>query len=183
LFGPQFTHGRGAVILWLDVIVSVVLVAAPVMTLYGAPEYRTVVTPLCMAAFILYLWDDALAASNNPATASLFQKRRKVMKGALIVFQRGQCSMRCRILDLSDTGALLPRRTFFSARANSCSNQKSANRVTARSCGVRQTGSEFGSALPTLNSRLARCGGRKCKTHLLLGQKRVGSSKLFDRGR
>jgi hypothetical protein len=32
---------------------------------------------------------------------------RQVIKGALIVFQKGNCSMRCRILDLSETGAML----------------------------------------------------------------------------
>jgi hypothetical protein len=29
------------------------------------------------------------------------------MKSALIIFQQGHCSMRCRILDLSETGSLL----------------------------------------------------------------------------
>lgn len=33
--------------------------------------------------------------------------RRRVLKGATIVFQSGHCSMRCQILNMSDTGALL----------------------------------------------------------------------------
>ena len=33
--------------------------------------------------------------------------RRRVLKNALIIFQRGNCSMRCKILDVSDTGAML----------------------------------------------------------------------------
>jgi hypothetical protein len=43
------------VIIWLHLIVAVALVAAPVMTLSGAPEYRSVATPLFMAAFVVYL--------------------------------------------------------------------------------------------------------------------------------
>ena len=46
-------------------------------------------------------------APSEPGVQRRQNPRRKVMKGALILFQRGQCSMRCRILDLSDTGALL----------------------------------------------------------------------------
>jgi len=33
--------------------------------------------------------------------------RRRVLKGALIVFQGGNCTMRCQILNISETGALL----------------------------------------------------------------------------
>lgn len=33
--------------------------------------------------------------------------RRRVLKRARIVFQRGNCSMGCQILNVSDTGALL----------------------------------------------------------------------------
>jgi hypothetical protein len=36
-------------------------------------------------------------------------KRRRVLKNALIVFNNGHCTMGCQILDMSDTGAqLLP---------------------------------------------------------------------------
>jgi hypothetical protein len=36
-------------------------------------------------------------------------KRRRVLKSALIVFNDGHCTMGCQILDMSDTGAqLLP---------------------------------------------------------------------------
>ena len=47
------------------------------------------------------------AASSEPEIQRRQSPRRRVLKGALIVFRRRQCSMRCRILDLSDTGALL----------------------------------------------------------------------------
>ena len=33
--------------------------------------------------------------------------RRRVLKRATIVFQRGHCTMRCQILNISETGALL----------------------------------------------------------------------------
>jgi hypothetical protein len=33
--------------------------------------------------------------------------RRRVLKGALIVFNGGYCTMSCQILDTSETGALL----------------------------------------------------------------------------
>ena len=33
--------------------------------------------------------------------------RRRVLKAALIVFRSGYCTMGCRILDTTDTGALL----------------------------------------------------------------------------
>ena len=46
-------------------------------------------------------------APDEPGAQRRQSPRRKVIKGALIVFQQGHCSMRCRILDLSDTGALL----------------------------------------------------------------------------
>jgi hypothetical protein len=54
--------------------------------------------------------DLALSQADAPSEPGVQRRqspRRKVMKGALILFQRGQCSMRCRILDLSDSGALL----------------------------------------------------------------------------
>ena len=53
------------------------------------------------------------APSGEPGVQRRQSPRRKVMKGALIVFQQGQCSMRCRILDLSDTGALLAPADVF----------------------------------------------------------------------
>ena len=33
--------------------------------------------------------------------------RRRVLKRATIVFQRGHCTMRCQVLNISETGALL----------------------------------------------------------------------------
>jgi hypothetical protein len=33
--------------------------------------------------------------------------RRRLLKRATIVFQRGHCTMRCQILNISETGALL----------------------------------------------------------------------------
>jgi hypothetical protein len=47
------------------------------------------------------------AEASEPRAQRRQSPRRKVIKSALIVFQRGNCSMRCRILDLSDTGAML----------------------------------------------------------------------------
>jgi hypothetical protein len=47
------------------------------------------------------------AASSEPGSQRRQSPRRQVIKGALIVFKQGNCSMRCRILDLSETGAML----------------------------------------------------------------------------
>jgi hypothetical protein len=42
------------------------------------------------------------------------EKRRRVLKKALIVFNNGHCSMGCQITDMSDTGAqLLPTDTLL----------------------------------------------------------------------
>ena len=40
--------------------------------------------------------------------------RRRVLKNALIVFNNGHCTMKCQILDMSDTGAkLIPADIFL----------------------------------------------------------------------
>ena len=49
----------------------------------------------------------ASAAPSEPGSQRRQSPRRQVIKGALIIFKQGNCSMRCRILDLSDTGAML----------------------------------------------------------------------------
>ena len=43
----------------------------------------------------------------EPGAQQRQNPRRRVLKNALIVFERGHCSMRCQILDVSETGALL----------------------------------------------------------------------------
>ena len=40
-------------------------------------------------------------------------KRRQALKKALIVFNNGNCSMGCQILDISDTGAKLAPADIF----------------------------------------------------------------------
>jgi hypothetical protein len=47
------------------------------------------------------------AAPIEPGIQRRQSPRRRVIKNAHIIFQQGHCSMRCRILDLSDTGAML----------------------------------------------------------------------------
>ena len=52
----------------------------------------------------------SMEESANAGTAQSENRRaprRRVLKRARIVFQRGNCSMGCQILNVSDTGALL----------------------------------------------------------------------------
>ena len=46
-------------------------------------------------------------ANNNQANEKRRAARRRVLKRARIVFNRGNCSMGCQILNVSDTGALI----------------------------------------------------------------------------
>jgi hypothetical protein len=46
-------------------------------------------------------------SSVSPPPDQRRSPRRRVLKAALIVFRSGYCTMGCRILDTSDTGALL----------------------------------------------------------------------------
>src|SRR3954469_6527795 len=51
-----------------------------------------------------------VTTANEAASAGIQRRqssRRRVLKNALIVFEQGKCTMRSRILDVSDTGALL----------------------------------------------------------------------------
>jgi hypothetical protein len=50
---------------------------------------------------------DEMAYSGAAQSENRRAPRRRVLKRARIVFQRGNCTMGCQILNVSDTGALL----------------------------------------------------------------------------
>ena len=50
---------------------------------------------------------DEMAYSEAAQSENRSAPRRRVLKRARIVFQRGNCTMGCQILNVSDTGALL----------------------------------------------------------------------------
>jgi hypothetical protein len=55
----------------------------------------------------------APTATNNAEPDRRTGDRRRVLKGAMIVFNGGHCTLGCQILDVSDTGALVMPADIF----------------------------------------------------------------------
>src|SRR2546421_9631491 len=74
--------------------------------------------------------------------------RRRVLKGAMIVYNDGHCTLGCQILDVSIPARGSCRRTFSCAPPNLSSNPASARHEIVKLSGEKRTPSAYATSDP-----------------------------------
>jgi hypothetical protein len=69
--------------------------------------------------------------------------RRRVLKGAMIVYNNGHCTLGCQILDMSETGARVMPADIFLTPPNLFLNPASARHEIVKLSGEKRTPSAY----------------------------------------